>query len=80
MLRQSRAGVRHAGALYGSLFAWARHPIRKVEAEAHHLHEIQRIGASGETPFIAILGVFLFLVPVFALMLGVAVLAVYIAS
>ena len=33
-----------------------RHPIQAVEAEAKHLHEIEQQGESGETPFIAILG------------------------
>ena len=62
------------------MFRWALRPIRKVEAEAHHLHEIETVGDSGETPFIAILGVILFLLPIFALMLGLAIAASYIAG
>jgi hypothetical protein len=78
MLRHGRATVRHAGSLYGTMFRWALRPIRKVEAEAHHIHEVERAGDSGETPFIAILGVFLFLLPIFGLMLGLAIAASYI--
>ena len=80
MLHHGRAGVRHAGSLYGRTFRWALRPVREVEAETHHLHEVERVGASGETPFIAILGVFLFLLPIFAFMLGLAIAASYIAG
>jgi len=72
--------MRHAGGLYGRLFGWALRPVHKVEAEAHHLHEIEQVGAAGETPYIAILGVFLFLVPVFLLMIGLVALGIYIAG
>jgi VIT1/CCC1 family predicted Fe2+/Mn2+ transporter len=78
MLHQGRAGVRHAGHLYSSLFRWAAHPVQTVEGEARHLREVEREGYAGVTPFIAILGVFLFLVPVFLFMLGVAFLAIVI--
>ena len=61
------------------MFRWLRHPIGTVEAEAHHLHEVEERGESGETPFIAILGVFLFLLPIFAVMLGLAIAAGHIA-
>ena len=80
MLHHGRAGARHAGSLYREIFRWAMRPVRAVEGEARHLHEVERVGAAGDTPFIAILGVFLFLVPVFLFMLGVAVLAIYIAG
>jgi hypothetical protein len=50
-----------------------------VEAEAHHLHEVEQIGESGETPFIAMLGLLLFLGSVFAVMLALAFLAYYLA-
>ena len=62
------------------MFRWVLRPIRKVEAEAHHLHEVEIVGDSGETPFIAILGVVLFLLPIFAFMLGLAIAASYIAG
>jgi hypothetical protein len=61
--------TRHAGGLYRRTFDFLRHPVRKVEEEAHHLREIEEVGESGETPFIAILGVILFLLPIFAVML-----------
>jgi hypothetical protein len=80
MLDQGRAGVRHAATLYGRVFRWARHPVRTVEAEAHHLHEIERTGSAGETPFIAILGVFLFLLPIFVLMVGLVILGIKLAG
>jgi hypothetical protein len=62
------------------LFAAAVRPVHAVEAEAHHLHEVETTGESGETPFILILGLILFLLPIFLLMLGLAVLAVYIVG
>jgi hypothetical protein len=73
------AVVRHAGGRYRKLFAWARHPVRAAEGEVHHLHQVERAGASGETPYIAMLGLALFLWSVLLLMLGVA-LAVYYLS
>ena len=57
-----------------------RRPARKLEAEAEHLHEIERAGEAPETPFIAILGVFLFLFPIFCVMLGLAFGAYYLFS
>ena len=80
MLREGRAGIRHAGSLYGRMFRWVLRPIRKVEAEAHHIREIEQAGDSGETPFIAMLGVILFLLPIFAFMVGVAIAAAHIAG
>jgi hypothetical protein len=62
--------TRHAGGLYGRTFGWLRRPIRKVEEEAHHLHEVEQVGASGETPFIAMLGLALFLLPLAAVLTG----------
>jgi hypothetical protein len=74
-----RAGARHAANLYGRAFHGARWPVRKAEAEIHHLHEVERAGDSGETPFIAMLGVFLFVLPIFGLMVGLAFAAFYLA-
>ena len=34
-----------------------RQPLRAIEREAHHLHAVERVGESAETPLIAILGV-----------------------
>ncbi len=71
---------RHAVGLYRRLLASAARPVHAVEAEVHHLHEVEREGQSGETPFIAILGVFLFLLPIFGIMLGLAVAAAYLVG
>jgi len=67
--------AKHAGGLYRKTFL--RHPVQAVEAEAKHLREIEQKGESGETPFIAILGLILFLLPIFAVMLGLAFGAYY---
>jgi nitrogen fixation/metabolism regulation signal transduction histidine kinase len=75
-----REAVRHARSLYGRTFTWLRHPVREVEAEAEHLREVERVGESGETPFIAILGIVLFLIPIVAVVLGVAFAAYYLAT
>ena len=72
--------ARHAGGLYRRTFAWIAKPFRKVEAEAHHLREVEETGESGETPYIAILGVFLFVFPIFVVLLGLALIAYYAAS
>jgi hypothetical protein len=71
--------ARHAGSLYARIWRWARHPVETVEGEAHHLHEIEQAGESGEAPFIAILGVFLFLLPIAAFMMIVAFSAYHLA-
>ena len=73
------SAMRHAGSLYRRGFRWVLRPIQEVEAEAHHLHEVEKLGESGETPFIAILGVFLFLVPIAAFMMIFALAAIYLA-
>ena len=74
-----KRAMSHAGARYRRLFGAFRHPVQAVEAEASHLHQIEEAGESGETPFIAILGVFLFLLPLFLLLLGIAFGAYYLA-
>jgi hypothetical protein len=71
--------TRHAGSLYRRLFDAIRTPVRKVEEEAHHLHEIEHEGESAETPAIAFLGLILFLLPLFLVMLGLAFAAYYLA-
>ena len=80
MLHHGRAGMRHAGGLYRRCFRWARRSARQVEAEAHHLQEIERAGEAGETPYIAILGVFLFLLPIFLFIAGVSFIAYYVIA
>jgi hypothetical protein len=75
-----RDAARHAGTLYRKTLAWLRHPVREVEAEAEHLLEVEREGKSAETPAIAILGVILFLLPIVALILGLAFAAYFLAG
>jgi hypothetical protein len=72
--------ARHAGTLYRNAFARLRRPVREIEAEVDHLREVEREGESGETPFIAILGIILFLLPIVALVLGLAFAAYYLAT
>jgi hypothetical protein len=72
--------VRHAGGLYRKALDRALRPIRKVEREVEHLHQVEQIGESGETPFIAILGLVLFLGSIFAVMVGLAFAAYYLAA
>jgi hypothetical protein len=75
----ARHAARQAGTRYRKTFAFLRHPVREVEAEVEHLHEVERAGESAETPLIAFLGLILFLLPIFLLMLGIAFAAYYIA-
>jgi hypothetical protein len=75
-----RAGARHAGSLYRRAFRGVLRPVQKVEAEAHHLHDVEHTGESAETPAIAMLGVFLFVFPIFVVMLGIAFGAYYLAK
>jgi len=61
------------------MFDWARGPVRSIEGEARHIHEIETSGQSAETPYIAMLGLFFFLGSIFLVLLGVALAAYYIA-
>jgi hypothetical protein len=74
-----RDAARHAGTLYRKALTRLRHPVRGIEAEAEHLREVEQEGESGETPFIAILGIILFLLPIVVLVLGLAFAAYYLA-
>jgi hypothetical protein len=78
----SNAGdmVRHAGTLYRRAFRRAERPIERLEAEAKHLHEIEHRGEAGATPFIAIGGLILFLLPIVLAVLGLAFLAYYVIA
>jgi hypothetical protein len=73
----STSATGHAASLYRRLFAAALRSPHRVEAEAHHLHDVERAGESGEAPFIAMLGLILFLIPIFLIMLGLALLAAW---
>jgi nitrogen fixation/metabolism regulation signal transduction histidine kinase len=72
--------TKHAGGLYRKTFDAMLRRVRRIESEADHLREVEQVGESGETPFVAILGVFLFLVPIVALVLGLAFAAYYLAG
>jgi hypothetical protein len=70
---------RHAGGLYRRALRRGAKPVEKLEAEAEHLHEIERRGESAATPLIAFGGLLLFLLPIFLVMLGLALAAYYLA-
>jgi len=74
-----RNAATHAGSLYRKTFAFLRHPVHEIEVEAEHLREIEQAGESAATPLIAFLGLVLFLLPIFLLMLGIAFAAYSIA-
>jgi hypothetical protein len=74
-----RDALRHAGGLYRRRLPWLRHPVKRVEAEAEHLIEIEREGESAETPLVVLFGVILFLLPIVLLVLGLAFAGYYLA-
>lgn len=76
----SRAAATHAGSLYRKAFGFLRRPVQGIEAEAEHLLEVEREGESETTPFIAIFGIVLFLVPIFLVILGLSLAAYYLAK
>jgi hypothetical protein len=45
--------------------------------EARHLHAVEEEGEAGATPFIFAFGVFLFILPIFLVMVGLALSAYY---
>ena len=51
--------------------------IRSVVREAKHLYQVERVGESEWTPWIAILGLILFFTAVALLMLGITEAALY---
>lgn len=74
-----RNAARHAGSRYRKTFTWLRLPVRKIEAEAEHLREVEQAGESGETPYIVMLGLLFFLAPLFLLLVGLAFAGYYLA-
>jgi hypothetical protein len=76
----SRDAATHAGSLYRKAFGVFRRPVQGIEAEAEHLHEVERKGESGTTPLIAIFGIILFLAPIFLVILGLSLAAYYLAK
>jgi hypothetical protein len=54
-------------------------PVRAIEREAQHLHEVEHVGESEWTPWLANLGLVLFFAPVIAVMTALAFAAYYLA-
>ena len=75
-----RDAAQHAGTLYRKAFSRLRRPVRELEAEVEHLRQVEEEGESGETPFIAILGLILFLLPIVGLALGLAFAVYYLTN
>ena len=75
----SRGAATHARTLYRKTFGFFRRPVQEIEAEAEHLLEVEREGESQSTPFIAILGIVLFLTPIVLVILGLSFAAYYLA-
>jgi hypothetical protein len=76
---EPKGAVGNAARRYRRLGRRVAHPLRSIEDEAHTLHEVERAGEAGETPFIVIAGLFLFLLPIFLVILGLALLGYYLA-
>jgi hypothetical protein len=74
------SGGENAGDLGSRIFGASAHPFREIENEGRRLHEIEQAGESGATPLIAVLGLIPFLVAIFAVILGLALAAQYLAS
>ena len=66
----------HARRRYASVFRGLKRPVIAVDAEAHHLHEVELAGESAETPYIVMLGLVLFIAPIFIVFLAI-VFAMY---
>jgi hypothetical protein len=75
-----RDAATHAGSLYRKVFSFLRRPVQGIEAEAEHLIDVEREGESEATPFIAIVGIILFLIPIFLVILGLSLAAYYLAK
>jgi hypothetical protein len=75
----SRGALAYAGGLYRSSFSWIARTEHRVVDEIHHLEEVEKEGDSGATPFLALVGVILFLLPIFLIVGGLAFLAYYTA-
>jgi hypothetical protein len=69
-----------ADSLQRKMFAVFRTPVREIQAEAEHVRDVERAGDSGATPFIAMLGVILFLLLGLILMAGLILAAYYLAG
>ena len=76
-MSSGRQAVRHAGGRYRRLL---RRPVESIEAEAHHLIEVEQAGEAPETPFIVLIGIVLFLLPIVLVILGLAFAAYYLVG
>ena len=76
----TRVSRRLAGGIRGQAVVDLGRPVRAIEREARHLHEVERVGESEWTPWIAILGLVLFFVHVFVLMTALTFAASYLAG
>jgi hypothetical protein len=55
-------------------------PVRAIEREARHLHDVERAGESESTPLLALLGLALFFASVAALMTALTFAAYYLTD
>jgi hypothetical protein len=78
--RQLGDMARHAGRRYRRLLGKAAHPVEELESEARHLHEVEQRGEAGATPFIALGGLILFLLPIVLVSIGIAFAVYYLAA
>jgi hypothetical protein len=76
----TRVSRRLAGGKRGGAWRDPRRLFRTIEREARHLHELEQVGESDWTPWLAILGLVLFFVPVFVLMTALSFAAAYLAQ
>jgi hypothetical protein len=56
-----------------------RRPVRAIEREAHHLHEVEHVGESEWTPWIALAGLVLFFAPAIFVMTALTFAVTYLA-
>jgi hypothetical protein len=76
----TRVSRRLAGGIRWAALLDPLRPLRTIERQAHHLHEVEQAGESEYTPWIAVVGLVLFLVSVFVLMTAIAFTAAHFAQ
>jgi hypothetical protein len=76
----TRVSRRLAGGIRWAALLDQLRPLRTIERQAHHLHEVEQAGESEYTPWIAVVGLVLFLVSVFVLMTAIAFTAAHFAQ
>jgi hypothetical protein len=70
-----RTAARRSAARWQHFFGAWRPLAENVEAEAGHLHRLELDGESAATPFVAMLEVALFLLPVVVVVIAVSLVA-----